>query len=45
MRVKLDRDDGKMLYEVDFNSGLMEYEYEIDATSGAILESDMDYDD
>jgi uncharacterized membrane protein YkoI len=45
MKVKLDRDDGKMVYEIDFRDGQMEYEYEIDATSGAILESDAEFDD
>ncbi|MDR1663804.1 MAG: PepSY domain-containing protein [Clostridiales bacterium] len=45
MRVKLDRDDGRMVYEVDFNNGRMEYEYEIDAVTGAINEYDAEYDD
>jgi uncharacterized membrane protein YkoI len=45
MRVKLDRDDGRITYEVDFNVGRMEYEYEIDAATGIILESDAEYDD
>jgi uncharacterized membrane protein YkoI len=45
LRVKLDRDDGRTTYEVDFNVGRMEYEYEIDAATGIILESDAEYDD
>jgi uncharacterized membrane protein YkoI len=45
MKVKLDRGDGKTIYEVDFRNGQMEYEYEIDAVSGAILESDAEFDD
>lgn len=45
IEVKLDREDGKMVYEVDFKSGRMEYEYEIDAISGEILKSDVEYDD
>jgi uncharacterized membrane protein YkoI len=44
-KVKFDRDDGKTVYEVDFHNGRMEYEYEIDAVSGAILESDAEFDD
>jgi uncharacterized membrane protein YkoI len=45
MKVKLDHEHGRTVYEVDFLGGRTEYEYEIDATSGAILESDVDYDD
>jgi uncharacterized membrane protein YkoI len=45
MKVKLDREDGTMVYEVDFKSGRMDYEYEIDAVSGKILKSDVEYDD
>ena len=45
MKVKLDREDGRMVYEVEFDKGQMEYEYEIDAVSGAILSSDVEYDD
>jgi uncharacterized membrane protein YkoI len=45
MKAKLDREHGMMVYEVEFKSGQMEYEYEIDAVSGAILESDVEYDD
>ena len=45
MSVKLDREDGVMVYEVEFNNGRTEYEYEIDANSGKILKTDVDYDD
>jgi uncharacterized membrane protein YkoI/beta-lactamase regulating signal transducer with metallopeptidase domain len=45
LRVKLDRDDGRAVYEVDFNNGRMEYEYEINATNGDIHEADAEYDD
>lgn len=41
---RLDRDDGRKVYEIDFkatvNGTLMEFEYEIDASSGRILERD-----
>ena len=45
MRVKLDREDGLMVYEVEFNHGRTEFEYEIDATTGKIVKADIDYDD
>ncbi len=38
----LDIDDGRREYEVSFHQGTMEYEYSIDASSGAILEMDVD---
>jgi uncharacterized membrane protein YkoI len=44
VRVHLDHDDGQPVYEIDFHSGRTEYEYEIDAVSGRILESGMDTD-
>ncbi len=45
LRVELERDDGYTYYEVDFRAGWMEYEYEIDAYSGAVLKAERDYDD
>ena len=45
MRVELDRDDGCTLYEVEFRVGRMEYEYKIDAYTGAVLQAENDYDD
>ena len=47
-KAKLDRDDGVAVYEIEFYSGDTEYEYEINATSGAVRERDSehrDYDD
>lgn len=44
-KCELDRDDGVTLYEVEFKSGGMEYEYEIDATTGAVLKAEQDWDD
>ena len=35
---KTDRDDGRMTYELEFVGGEMEYDFEIDAESGSILE-------
>ena len=45
LKAKLDREHGTMVYEVEFKNGRREYEYEIDALSGAILQSDAEYDD
>ena len=44
-KAKLEKDDGKRVYEIEFHVGNTEYEYEIDAKTGDILESDKDYDD
>ena len=43
-KAKLDWDDGRQEYEVEFRQGRTEYDYTIDATTGAILESDRDWD-
>lgn len=43
--IELDRENGRMVYELDFTSGGMEYEYEIDATSGNVLKYDSEWDD
>ena len=45
MRVELERDDGRMTYEVEFYKGGMEYQYEIDAVSGEVLEWEHELDD
>ena len=42
MRCRLERDDGRWEYNVEFVSGTTEYEYEIDAYTGNILSRDMD---
>lgn len=41
-KVKLDRDDGRLEYEVEFYAGSMEYEYEINAETGSILSRDIE---
>ena len=45
MKFELDREDGRVVYEIEFKSGGMEYEYEIDASSGAVLKYDKERDD
>lgn len=42
LTVRLDWDDGRPEYEVEFYSGQTEYDYEIHAVTGAILSSDRD---
>ena len=45
IRVKLDVDHGVREYEVEFYVGNMEYDYEIDAQSGAIVSMDAEIED
>lgn len=42
IRTKLDYDDGRAEYEVEFYQGNVEYDYDIDAVSGTILSWDHD---
>lgn len=44
-KLELDHDDGMQKYEIEFVGGYTEYEYEIDAVTGAILKYDWDHDD
>ena len=43
-KCELDRDDGLLKYEIEFWCGNVEYEYDIDAYSGAILKAEKDRD-
>lgn len=45
LTVNLDTDDGVTKYEVDFNVGQTEYDYDIDPVTGAILEHSSEIDD
>ena len=45
MEIELDDEDGRLVYEVEFKSGNMEYAYEIDASSGAVLKHEAELDD
>lgn len=44
-KCQLDRDDGRLIYEVEVYSGTTEYDFEIDANTGAIISRDVDYRD
>lgn len=44
-KAKMDHDDGRMVYEMEFYSGRTEYECEIDASTGTVLDFDFDYGD
>ena len=39
-----DRDDGRMVYEIEFFANGVEYDFDIDISTGRICEADRDYD-
>ena len=45
LKVELDTDDAVVHYDVDFKAGGMEYDYDIDSTTGDILQSNSEADD
>ena len=45
MDIELDDEDRILVYEVEFKSGGMEYDYEIDAATGTILQQETEKDD
>ena len=45
LKVELDLNDAVVHYDVEFKSGGKEYDYDIDATSGAVLKSESKIDD
>ena len=45
LKSNLDIDDGRYKYEVDFYANGYEYDYEIDAESGKVIDSDKDRND
>lgn len=45
LKVSKDRDDGKTIYEIDFDINEKEYSYDIDASNGDILKSDVEIDE
>ncbi len=44
-KAKLDTDDGNTVYDIEFYKDGIDYEYEIEASSGKILEYDAEQDD
>ena len=45
VKVEKDREDGRTVYEVEFKADGYEYEYEIDAATGAVLKQEKERDD
>ena len=45
VKCELDRDDGRYVYEIEMRSGYMEYECDINAVTGVIIDWDADWDD
>lgn len=43
-KAELDYDNGRAVYDIEFRKGRAEYEYEIDAAAGDVLEYDWDLD-
>lgn len=44
-KAKLDREDGAMVYDVEFHKNGMEYDYEINAATGDVIKYDSEKDD
>lgn len=44
LKIEMDYDDGRMVYDVEFYVNNVEYDYEIDAASGKIISRDIDHD-
>lgn len=42
--IELDRDDGRLIYEIEFYTSNREYDYDIDAYTGQVLSMDYDID-
>lgn len=44
VKCELDRDDGRYVYEVEMRSGYVEYECDVNAVTGVIVDWDVDWD-
>ena len=45
LKCETDKDDGVLVYEVEFKVGNVEYEYEIAAKDGSVIKYDVEKDD
>lgn len=45
VKAKLDNEDNRQVYEIEIRNGKTEYEFNIDATTGAIVEFEQDLND
>ena len=45
IKAELDNEDGRAVYEIEFYSGNLEYDYDIEALSGEIISKDIDIED
>ena len=45
LKVELGYEDGREVYDVEFKSGNMEYDYDIDPTTGSIIKGEKKIDD
>ncbi len=45
IEVKLENENGKIVYEVDFETAEFEYDYEIDAVNGSVIKSEKEAND
>ena len=43
--IELDKDDGRVIYEIEIKDGKYEYDFDIDAISGKVLKFEKDRDD
>lgn len=44
-RAELDRERAGLVYEIEFVAGNYEYDYEVDAVSGAVLKAEKEFND
>lgn len=44
-KAKLENDDGYTVYEIEFYKDAVEYDYTVNAATGAVMEFDSDYND
>ena len=45
IKAELDTEDGRAVYDIEFYSGNVDYDYDIDAVSGEIISNDFDIED